>query len=629
MSDEVEFIYNTRLRARSISTDFYTRLEQALSNDIQHGNPERDESDEPVDSFFDEDDDDRDLNYLPEEDASDIETDMVIEANEITDSDEEIVEEDEEMPDVRRPIETDTCFYGKDSTKWEKEEPNASRIRQHNIMRFRAGPKIQTSVPLEVFKHFFTPNISFVIISETNRYAEDAVGKWNAAHPDSKQKVWKELTSTELDAFLGILLAGGVSHNNMQISAVLWRSDALPIFRAAMSYNRFRLLSRYIRFDNGRTREFRQKTDKAAPIRDIWDFMNENLAKNFEPYESVTIDEQLFPYRGRTKFTQYIPSKPAKYGIKIWWACDSKTKYPLHGKLYTGKNDGEEREVNQGENVLIQLSNKYSNTGRTIVADNFFTTLEGTKRLAKMGLAFVGTIRSNKRCLPEQMKKNPARPICSSLFGFHENLVSICSYVPKKNKAVNLLSTVHYTKFCEGEALKPEAILYYNANKAGVDCMDQMVTHFTTKRPTGRWTYALFCNILDVMALASFIICKQTDRLNGSDARRTFLNTLSKSLVLPNVENRMNNPKIISQFSTRLAIESFFGKAINIPINVLITNTSGADTLKGRRDCKLCLQRGDKLRRKTRFFCLKCSNPVCQQHSKVEYSCFACNIENE
>lgn len=69
-------------------------------------------------------------------------------------------------------------------------------------------------------------------------------------------------------------MVAGVSHNNMQESTLLWRSDGLPIFRAAMSHKRFVALSRYIRFDNGRTRAFRQRTDKAAPIRDIWNFMN-------------------------------------------------------------------------------------------------------------------------------------------------------------------------------------------------------------------------------------------------------------------------------------------------------------------------------------------------------------------
>ena len=37
-----------------------------------------------------------------------------------------------------------------------------------------------------------------------------------------------------------------------------------------------------------------------------------------------------------------------------------------------------------------------------------FTSLEGTKRLYSLGLAFVGTIRSNKKCISIEMRKNPS-----------------------------------------------------------------------------------------------------------------------------------------------------------------------------------------------------------------------------
>lgn len=40
------------------------------------------------------------------------------------------------------------------------------------------------------------------------------------------------------------------------------------------------------------------------------------------------------------------PSKPAKYGIKVWWLCDSKSFYPLKGIVYGGKVPGQEHEVN-------------------------------------------------------------------------------------------------------------------------------------------------------------------------------------------------------------------------------------------------------------------------------------------
>ena len=47
-------------------------------------------------------------------------------------------------------------------------------------------------------------------------------------------------------------------------------------------------------------------------------------------------------------------------------------------------------------------------------------------------LAFVGTIRTNKRCIANKMRKDRSRSVLSLLFGFHEKLVSICSYVSKK-----------------------------------------------------------------------------------------------------------------------------------------------------------------------------------------------------
>lgn len=51
---------------------------------------------------------------------------------------------------------------------------------------------------------------------------------------------------------------------------------------------------------------------------------------------------------------------------------------------------------------------------------------------------------------------------------------------------------------------------------------------------------------------------------------------------------------------------------------------SGPDTLTSKRDCKLCGQGHEKTRRKTRYYCVRCTDAVCQQHSRVEYICFNC-----
>lgn len=112
----------------------------------------------------------------------------------------------------------------------------------------------------------------------------------------------------------------------------------------------------------------------------------------YKPTATLTIDEQLCPYRGRTGITQYISSKPAKYGIKIWWICDAENACPLQGIMYTGKTDGT-REKNQGERVVKELAVMYRGSGRNICMDNFCTTLHIAKQLLSWNLTVVGTVK--------------------------------------------------------------------------------------------------------------------------------------------------------------------------------------------------------------------------------------------
>ena len=83
----------------------------------------------------------------------------------------------------------------------------------------------------------------------------------------------------------------------------------------------------------------RLQTDKFAPISKIWNRFISNSQACYKPYENISIDEQLFPTKARYRFTQYIPNKPHKFGIKFWLAVDVQTKYILNGFPYMGKNE--------------------------------------------------------------------------------------------------------------------------------------------------------------------------------------------------------------------------------------------------------------------------------------------------
>ena len=87
-----------------------------------------------------------------------------------------------------------------------------------------------------------------------------------------------------------------------------------------MSYERLKQLKTGVRFDDRRTRD---QVDPLAPIRQVVDLFNTSLRENYEPGPHLCIDEQLIEFHGRVKFRRYIPTKPGKYGMLLYWVTEA------------------------------------------------------------------------------------------------------------------------------------------------------------------------------------------------------------------------------------------------------------------------------------------------------------------
>ncbi|KAF0040529.1 hypothetical protein F2P81_006427 [Scophthalmus maximus] len=92
---------------------------------------------------------------------------------------------------------------------------------------------------------------------------------------------------------------------------------------------------------------------------------------------------------GRCLFRQYMPSKPAKYGIKSWVSCDARSSYAWKMQVYTGKPTGGAPEKNQGIRVALHVTEGLR--GHNVTCDNFFTSYELGQRLLRRGITMVGT----------------------------------------------------------------------------------------------------------------------------------------------------------------------------------------------------------------------------------------------
>lgn len=86
--------------------------------------------------------------------------------------------------------------------------------------------------------------------------------------------------------------------------------------------------------------------------------------------EYATIDEKLETFRGRCSFCQYIPSKPAKYGVNIFALVNANFFYRQNLEIYAGKQpDGPFDVINKSTDVVRRLCAPIYNMGCKITMD--------------------------------------------------------------------------------------------------------------------------------------------------------------------------------------------------------------------------------------------------------------------
>ena len=197
---------------------------------------------------------------------------------------------------------------------------------------------------------------------------------------------WKNTTVAELRKVIENLLLVGVYKSSNEDLFQLWHMEhRRPIFCKIISRNRFQNILRVFRFDDAAARRSARSPDKFSPIRNVFEIWNKSPLDAYVPGINLTIDQQFVTFRGCFPFRQYMPSKPGKYGIKIWEICDLTSLYVLKMDVYKGREIVELRETNLGLKVVLKLSELFQKSGRNITSDNF-TNLELGRKLLMQNL---------------------------------------------------------------------------------------------------------------------------------------------------------------------------------------------------------------------------------------------------
>ncbi|KAL4009164.1 hypothetical protein ACER0C_003016 [Sarotherodon galilaeus] len=447
------------------------------------------------------------------------------------------------------------------------------------------------------FMAYFPPEIEDWVIAMTNLEADRRRPAIDG---------WKRMGRVEFRAYVGLLVLAGVYRSRGEACESLWDAESgRSVFRAAMPLKTFRAYSSALRFDD---REARRAVrgegggggyDKLAPIRAVWDEWCARLPAMYRPGPEVTVDERLVPFRGRCPFRQYMPSKPARYGIKIWVACDARSSYAWKMQIYTGKPDKRgPPEKHLAARVVLDLTEGLT-PGRNYSPAPRHEEREGGGGGGGGGGRGPDTI--------------------------------ILSYVAKKNKNVLLLTTAHRyhrrsgpeprpsrRRIGNGKSSsssngggKPPLVLHYNRTKGGVDNLDKVVSTYSCRRKTCRWPVALFHNMVDVAAYNAFVLWRKIhpDWMVGKlNRQRLFLERLGKALARPMIEARA---LARGGGGGRVAAR---GTTAATTATTTATEADDADATPRdsspvkRRRCRVCPRSKDV---KTKILCRECRAHVC------------------
>lgn len=83
----------------------------------------------------------------------------------------------------------------------------------------------------------------------------------------------------------------------------------------------------------------------------------------------------LHPFRGRCNFFQYMPAKPAKYGLKMYALCNAKSFDVYSFEIYCGKQkDGPFNVSNKPMDIVKRLVEPKKNSNRNLTTDNYGTS---------------------------------------------------------------------------------------------------------------------------------------------------------------------------------------------------------------------------------------------------------------
>jgi hypothetical protein len=319
----------------------------------------------------------------------------------------------------------------------------------------------------------------------------------------------------------------------------------VPFFQLpqALPRDRFLQLLGFLRFYDC------TQQPEADPLFKVRPFLNSAVAvckDVYRPNEEVSVDESLIRYKGRLSFKQYIPTKRAKCGIKLYCACEATSGYLYNFLVHSTPaanrrfaSDIDTGRLSLSEKIVIELCKDLLNEGYRLFCDKWF----GSHRLAEFLLArrtnLTCTVRAD-RGVPAELRQLRV-PLNDVAFMRRQQVLAI-KIVERKNSGVKtlfMLDTKQPARKVETMRRESEDVeipvqrsastLTYNRCMVGVDRMDSAIQPYNPGRKTVRWFQKLGLHLIHLLVRNAWIVYNKS---GGQLEFSKFLKVCIEELVL-------------------------------------------------------------------------------------------------
>ena len=144
-------------------------------------------------------------------------------------------------------------------------------------------------------------------------------------------------------------------------------------------------------------------------VRTRVDMMQRNFHTKYRPGKELSLDERMWPFKGRVHFKCYNSKKPNRFHIKLFMVSEPSTGYICGFEVYTGDASGQ----SQGNAQELQDASKTScivlglldsvqllDMGHHVYFDNYYNSLNLIDLLYKRKMHACGTVQKNQKSLP-------------------------------------------------------------------------------------------------------------------------------------------------------------------------------------------------------------------------------------